>query len=89
MPVPQGAEVALGFIRRDGQFSPPAAAQMSLAEARRRRNTLLSMSDWTQLLDAPLTDGQRSAWRAYRQALRDLPGHPGWPGAITWPAPPA
>lgn len=37
------------------------------------RNKFLSQSDWTQCADAPLTDDQRAAWRAYRQALRDLP----------------
>ena len=37
------------------------------------RNKFLSESDWTQCADAPLTDDQRAAWRAYRQALRDLP----------------
>ena len=37
------------------------------------RNKMLADSDWTQCADAPLTEEQRSAWRAYRQALRDLP----------------
>ena len=37
------------------------------------RNKFLSESDWTQCADAPLTENQRTAWRAYRQALRDLP----------------
>ena len=37
------------------------------------RNKLLAECDWTQAADAPLTDSQKAAWRAYRQALRDLP----------------
>ncbi len=37
------------------------------------RNHYLSISDWTQLPDAPLTDNERLAWQQYRQALRDLP----------------
>jgi hypothetical protein len=40
---------------------------------RRRRNGLLTDCDWTQLPDAPLDDGTRARWQAYRQALRDLP----------------
>jgi len=34
------------------------------------RNNLLAQSDWTMHIDAP-TD--KTAWGAYRQALRDFP----------------
>jgi hypothetical protein len=34
------------------------------------RNAELSMSDWTQLPDAPV---DKLAWANYRQALRDIP----------------
>jgi hypothetical protein len=50
---------------------------------RAKRNELLSECDWTQVADAPLTEEKRKAWKAYRQALRDLPsggGVVGWPG---------
>jgi len=40
---------------------------------RRKRNVLLSHSDWTQLSDNGLTDAKRTEWTAYRTALRDLP----------------
>lgn len=40
---------------------------------RRKRNVLLSKSDWTQLEDNGLTDAKRTEWIAYRTALRDLP----------------
>ena len=40
---------------------------------RQRRNFLLSDSDWTQTLDSPLTEDERSLWKVYRQKLRDLP----------------
>ncbi|MEI6133022.1 MAG: phage tail assembly chaperone [Bacillota bacterium] len=33
---------------------------------------LLSDSDWTQLVDAPITYTKKLEWREYRQALRDL-----------------
>lgn len=42
------------------------------AARRRRRDRLLSLSDWTQLPDAPLTEEEKADWRDYRQALRDL-----------------
>jgi len=40
---------------------------------RRKRNVLLSHSDWTQLSDNGMTDAQRTEWATYRQALRNLP----------------
>lgn len=43
-------------------------------QVRNKRNQLLADCDWTQVADAPLTEEKKEAWRAYRQALRDLPG---------------
>jgi len=58
-------------------------------QMRECRNGLLDASDWTQTLDAPLTDQQRQAWAAYRQQLRDFPST--WtPGPTAdFPDPPA
>lgn len=46
------------------------------AQVRAQRDRLLSDSDWTQVLDAPV---DRTAWATYRQALRDLPSAEGFP----------
>lgn len=54
------------------------------AAVRAERNARLTASDWTQLPDAPLTQDQREAWSAYRQALRDLPQSGGNP-SVAWP----
>lgn len=51
------------------------------------RNQRLSASDWTQGSDAPLTAAQKTAWKNYRQELRDFPvlitaqniDNPPWP----------
>ena len=51
-------------------------------------NKLLAGSDWSQAPDSALSDAQRAAWRAYRQALRDLPGQADFPASIAWPEPP-
>lgn len=56
---------------------------------RRRRDTLLRDSDWTQTIDSPLADADRSTWATYRQALRDLPATTTDPTAIVWPVAPA
>jgi hypothetical protein len=56
----------------------------ALASIREKRNSLLSQSDWTQLNDVDMTDTEKVAWKAYRQALRAFPetcapGNPVWP----------
>lgn len=58
------------------------------AEVRAKRDRLLAACDWTQMPDVPLTDEQKIAWQAYRQALRDLPQTYSDPDAVAWPEPP-
>lgn len=62
---------------------------MTGEEARAQRDKLLAETDWTQVLDAPIDATTREAYRAYRQALRDIPEQDGFPEAITWPELPA
>lgn len=54
------------------QTDAEVTAEMWLA-VRTIRDGRLTMSDWTQTTDSPLTADQRSEWQMYRQALRDLP----------------
>jgi hypothetical protein len=86
--VEAGPEVALGWVWDGEAFAPPPPPARTESQARAQRDALLSASDWTQLGDAPLTTEQRAAWAAYRAALRAVPGQPGFPAAITWPAAP-
>lgn len=58
-------------------------------EVRGKRMQRLYMSDWTQIADAPLTQDQRTAWTAHRQALRDVPSQPGFPWSVNWPSTPS
>jgi len=56
----------------------------AMTSIRAQRDSLLSMSDWTQISDAPLSATQKAAWATYRQALRDFPeacdiASPQWP----------
>ena len=55
------------------------------ANARKKRNKLLSASDWTQVTDAAV---DQAAWATYRQELRDIPQQEGFPDAVVWPAQP-
>lgn len=52
---------------------------------RAERNAKLTASDWTQVADAPV---DKTAWAAYRQALRDMTTQEGFPWAIIWPTQP-
>jgi hypothetical protein len=55
------------------------------ASARKRRNKLLSASDWTQVADAPV---DKAAWATYRQELRDISAQAGFPATVVWPTQP-
>ncbi len=61
-----------------------AEREMRTHQIRADRDRRLAASDWTQMPDAPLTDDQRIAWRAYRQALRDLMADCD-PDNVVWP----
>ncbi len=57
------------------------------AAARDKRNELLSATDWTQTLDAPLPIDKIEQMQVYRQELRDITGQEGFPYDIVWPVP--
>lgn len=65
----------------------PTTEQLADA-ARQTRDTLMAASDWTVLADSPLSTAQKNSWKAYRQALRDVPSQTGFPDSITWPVKP-
>jgi hypothetical protein len=52
---------------------------------RSQRDKLLSESDWTQVIDAPVN---QEAWATYRQSLRNVPQQDGFPTTIVWPVKP-
>lgn len=55
---------------------------------RTQRDALLSACDWTQMPDSPLSEEEKAAYQAYRQALRDVPQQEGFPETINWPKEP-
>lgn len=59
---------------------------MTLNELKAMRNFKLKDTDWTQLVDAPISVEKKAEYATYRQALRDLPNrndlnlnNPQWP----------
>ena len=86
-----------GFITFTPNLDAYNADQAAHREARRtclraERDAKLKESDWIVAVpDAPFTDAQKSAWIAYRQALRDFPSTftTSVPeNGVVWPAPP-
>lgn len=55
------------------------------AAVRAERDKLIAATDWTVLGDAKTV---KADWKAYRQALRDVPEQAGFPYAVKWPTPP-
>lgn len=64
------------------------AARDYWQELRDNRNAKLADSDWTQILDSPLSEIQKISWRNYRQELRDLPKNTVDPKNPVWPLAP-
>lgn len=57
-------------------------------EIKKKRNTLLAESDWTQKRDVNLAND--AEWVTYRQQLRDIPQtYASDPRLIVWPVKPA
>jgi len=54
---------------------------------RKKRDKLLSETDWTNLQDTPLNDIDLSKWREYRQLLRDITNQQN-PFELEWPTRP-
>jgi hypothetical protein len=66
-------------------YSAPSEEELS-EEIRYHRNRLLLSSDWTQTSDVP--EKLKSAWKEYRQSLRDITKQPGFPCDVAWPKEP-
>jgi len=51
----------------------PETPLTTTQKIRNKRLYLLQDSDWTVVVDSPLSDAKKAEWSNYRQALRDLP----------------
>lgn len=61
------------------------AEELAIFNVRRKRDRLLSETDWLALSDNVLTED----WAAYRQALREVPQQTGFPFEVVWPIKPS
>lgn len=53
------------------------------------RDRLLAECDWTQVMDSPFAEEESTAWKTYRQSLRDIPQTYATPADVVWPIVPA
>lgn len=83
-----GKEAVLRSKEELEEERQPTIEQLA-SEVRVQRDKLLLETDWTQVLDAPIDTDTREAYRAYRQALRDIPEQEGFPHSVVWPELPA
>ena len=66
-------------------------AEAFMEDIKALRNRKLFQCDWTQVVDAPITDEEKAEWRLYRQELRDFPStldNPSSLEELQWPVPP-
>ena len=80
-------DVGMGWLYDGSVFTAPADTRTDeeiASEARSKRNSLLSATDFHALSDTDMSE----AMTTYRQALRDVPEQLGFPGEITWPESP-
>lgn len=70
-------------------YVPPVIPDEVLAfDIRDKRNALLSATDYLLQPDYPISDTDREAVKAYRQALRDITNQEGFPKEVVWPEKP-
>ena len=50
----------------------PREELLDIDSIRTIRNNKLINSDWTQLVDSPLSEEKKNEWKIYRQKLRDI-----------------
>ncbi|EDM72236.1 hypothetical protein RAZWK3B_08301 [Roseobacter sp. AzwK-3b] len=77
------AEVAVGASGEVAlSLSQPVA--VLAAQVRAERDLRLMQTDWIYLPDVTPPE-DIADWKAYRQALRDVPQQEGFPGEVVWP----
>jgi hypothetical protein len=64
---------------------PDATDEQKWEQIRLWRSIELAQCDWTQAADSPVN---KTAWKTYRQALRDLPTQNEDPNKVVFPTRP-
>lgn len=81
-----GTEETRPYTAEEEAAADQYETDLAWSSLRNERNRLLAACDWTVLADTPTST---AAWKAYRQALRDLPANTIDPTNPDWPTPPS
>ncbi len=78
-------------VARDAEEAAWAAGanDRAFAALREERNRKLAETDWVVTMHKELGTTIPSAWKTYRQELRDLPADTSDPTDVTWPTKPS
>ena len=74
---------SIAIVLTDAEYDTVLAAS-----ARQKRDRLIATTDYLVTPDYPIESDRLAKVKIYRQALRDIPGQPGFPRSITWPEKP-
>jgi hypothetical protein len=81
--------IAIGWSYTDGVFAPPARdLDAEWVEVRAQRDKLLSECDWVVIKAKECGTNLPTAWKDYRQALRDITTTFTSPEKVVFPEPP-
>lgn len=86
---PAPSQDARWHVHQRRWVEPVVTVDVLRARARFLRDRLLADSDWVLLRAQDQGTSVPPAWRAYRQALRDVTGQDGFPEMVVWPVKPA
>lgn len=86
-PIPFTEEEELERDKEEAEWLAQSSIRAAI-DVRKKREQLLSESDW--MVSRYMETGVKLSdeWGAYRQSLRDIPQQPGFPENIIWPVPP-
>lgn len=80
----------IGCVRRFQIVAVPEPTDEDVAaQMRAERDRKIAKTDYMAMPDYPLSDEDKRAVMAYRQALRDVPTQVGFPREVVWPEVPA
>jgi len=82
--IAQGTPALIDGVWKVNWIVSSLPADDAASNVRNHRNDLLEETDWMAGSDVTMS----SAWREYRQALRDLPAQSGFPN-VPWPTEPS
>lgn len=85
-----GAKLQRAFEDRPQIVAVPAPTLDELAsQVRAERDMKIAETDYLAMPDYPLSDEDKAAVMAYRQALRDIPSQEGFSRKVVWPEVPS